>query len=383
LIGWDEILEGGLAPNAIVMSWRGEKGGITAATQNHQVIMTPSSPVYFDHTQTRNEDSIVIGGYNSLEAVYAYEPIPRELPADKARYVWGGQANVWTEYMRYPSKVEYMIFPRMSALSEVLWSPKESRNWSSFEKRLQTQFRRYELWKAGYSKAYYDVKVSLLPDPNTKGILVMAEPRDKTGQVTYSINGKTANRYSKPVLISQTGDVLVSYTKEGKVVNEVPLRFSFNKATGKKASIAKTPNGKYPGQGGALSLVNGIYSNKGLSHPDWLGWIGDDIEAVIDLGTPTVIDSVRLHTLDQNGSWVYLPQYVEVLGSPDGKSFTSMGRASSFVKDTLTMGWINVPIQKKKTRYIKVLAKNYGIIPEGKPGGGTRSWIFTDEIQVY
>ena len=90
-----------------------------------------------------------------------------------------------------------------------------------------------------------------------------------------------------------------------------------------------------------------------------------------------------MHTLDQNGSWVYLPQYVEVFTSSNGKTYTSVGRSSTFVTDTLTMGWITVPVQKKTARYIKVVAKNYGLIPDGQPGGGTKAWLFADEIQVY
>src|SRR5436309_982798 len=133
LFGWDEILEGGLAPNAVVMSWRGEKGGIDAANDNHKVIMTPGEYVYLDHSQSKNEDSLTIGGYTPIEKVYAYEPVPKGLDSTKAMFVQGAQGNVWTEYMAYPSKVEYMIFPRMSALSEALWSPKENRNWSDFE----------------------------------------------------------------------------------------------------------------------------------------------------------------------------------------------------------------------------------------------------------
>jgi hexosaminidase len=150
LIGWDEILEGGLAPNAVVMSWRGEKGGIEAAKQKHNVIMSPGNPVYFDYSQSENEDSLTIGGYNPIEKVYAFEPIPKELNADEAKYILGAQANVWTEYMTNSSKVEYMIFPRMAALSEVLWSPKEKKNWYDFERRLAGQFKRYDLWKAKY-----------------------------------------------------------------------------------------------------------------------------------------------------------------------------------------------------------------------------------------
>jgi hexosaminidase len=152
IIGWDEILEGGLAPNATVMSWRGEQGGIEAAKQHHDVIMTPSEYCYFDHAQTKNSDSVTIGGYLPLDTVYSYEPIPRELNSSEAHYILGAQANVWTEYMQYPSKVEYMIFPRMSALSEVLWSPKDSRNWETFSAELPEMYKRYELWGANYFK---------------------------------------------------------------------------------------------------------------------------------------------------------------------------------------------------------------------------------------
>ncbi len=160
IIGWDEILEGGLAPNATVMSWRGEEGGIEAAKQNHDVVMTPGGWVYFDHAQVEKDDSLTIGGFLPLGKVYGYEPIPKELNAEQAKHVLGGQANLWTEYITNLPKIEYMIFPRMSALSEVLWSPKNQRNWKLFLPRLQRQYKRYELWKSNYSKA-------VLAEPST------------------------------------------------------------------------------------------------------------------------------------------------------------------------------------------------------------------------
>ena len=156
IIGWDEILEGGLAPNAAVMSWTGEQGGIHAAKAKHNVVMTPGGWCYFDHSQTKNEDSITIGSYLPLEKVYGYEPIPESLTEDEAKYIMGAQGNVWTEYMAYPSKIEYMIFPRMSALSEVLWSSKENKSWPSFEKKLLHEFKRYDNFKINYSKAYFN-----------------------------------------------------------------------------------------------------------------------------------------------------------------------------------------------------------------------------------
>jgi hexosaminidase len=382
LIGWDEILEGGLAPNAVVMSWRGEKGGIEAAKQDHQVIMTPQKPVYFDHTQTRTEDSVVIGGYNNLESVYNYEPVPKELPEEKEKFVLGAQANVWTEYMRYPSKVEYMVFPRMSALSEVLWTSRDNRNWNAFEQKLMMQFKRFDLWKVHYSKAYFDLKVSIQPTKNFNGVSITAEPRDNSGMIQLVKKGQSAEKFSSPFLIKNTSDFEIHYVREQQVVNKVPLAFSFNKATGKKISITKTPNSMYPGQAGAFSLVNGIVAPRGLGYPDWMGWIGDDVEALIDLGKKNSFSTVKLHTIDQNGSWIYLPKSVEVYSSNDGKKFTLVGRTSDFVKSEGTLGWMTVKFPIKSARYIKVIAKNNGIIAEGKPGGGSKAWIFASEIQV-
>jgi len=152
LIGWDEILEGGLAPNAIVMSWRGESGGIAAAREKHQVIMTPGSHVYLDHSQTKNDDSVTIGGFTSLEKIYSYEPIPAVLTEAQGKYVLGAQGNVWTEYMAFPSKVEYMIFPRLSALSEVLWSPKAIKSWDGFKAKTRSLYQHYKMWDTNYFK---------------------------------------------------------------------------------------------------------------------------------------------------------------------------------------------------------------------------------------
>jgi hexosaminidase len=152
IIGWDEILEGGLAPNATVMSWRGEEGGIAAARQHHDVIMTPGTYCYFDHSQNKNEDSVTIGGYLPSEKVYNYEPVPKELNGEEAKFVLGAQGNVWTEYIGNMSKLEYMIFPRMSALSEVLWGPEKTREWSEFSSTLTELYKCYKLWGANYNE---------------------------------------------------------------------------------------------------------------------------------------------------------------------------------------------------------------------------------------
>ncbi len=154
IIGWDEILEGGLAPDATVMSWRGEQGGIEAAQQGHDVIMTPGHSLYFDHYQSDPiNEPYAIGGLTTLRDVYDYDPVPAILTDEQASHVLGAQANVWTEYMKTPQKVEYMVFPRMLALSEVTWSSKADRNWDSFSRRLPAQFDRLDKLTVNYKRS--------------------------------------------------------------------------------------------------------------------------------------------------------------------------------------------------------------------------------------
>jgi hexosaminidase len=155
IIGWDEILEGGLAPKATVMSWRGEAGGIEAAKMHHEVIMTPGGTNYFDHYQANPKtEPVAIGGFTTVEDVYQYEPIPKELTPNEAHYVLGAQGNLWTEYIHSGEKAEYMAYPRAVALAEVLWTPKESKNWLEFRARLQFHFERLDILGVHYAKHY-------------------------------------------------------------------------------------------------------------------------------------------------------------------------------------------------------------------------------------
>jgi len=152
LIGWDEILQGGLAPNATVMSWRGIEGGIAAARAGHDVVMAPGSHTYFDHYQSTDttREPLAIGGFLPLDTVYAFEPVPAELTADEARHVLGAQGQVWTEYIPDPKRVEYMAFPRACALAEVLWTPRDERDYADFTRRLATHLARLAVLDVNY-----------------------------------------------------------------------------------------------------------------------------------------------------------------------------------------------------------------------------------------
>jgi len=389
LIGWDEILEGGLAPNAAVMSWRGESGGIAAAKQHHEVVMTPTDYAYFDYSQTTNEDSVTIGGFVSLEKVYNYNPIPAALDAEEGKYVLGAQANLWTEYIKNPRKVEYMIFPRLTALSEVLWSAPQKKNWNDFEKRMQVQFNRYNLWKANYSRAFFDLRSSILPAPGNKGVLWKLETKQSSAQIRYKKHAagisfvptpaegmlyKTAVPITSSTAI--TGWSVMDKTVKG---NGISQEFKFNKATGKKITLTTQPAGKYASDG-AFTLVNGVQNEKGMSRSrEFLGFEGTDCDATIDFGQITSINEVIAHTLEQRGSWIYYPQGMEVFTSADGKQFNSIGSANIITDQKTLKLELASPV---KARYLRVWIKNKGIIPTGLPGADHKAWLFVDEIEV-
>jgi hexosaminidase len=426
LIGWDEILEGGLAPNAMVMSWRGEEGGITAAQQKHKVVMSPGNPVYFDHTQSENEDSVTIGGYNPIEKVYAYDPLPRELNVEEQKYILGGQANLWTEYIKNTRKVEYMVFPRMSALSEILWSPKTQKNWKDFERRLNTQIKRYELWKANYSKALFNLKATVIPAKNNTGVVWQVRSKMKHNICqTCWINAREEFTYTKDTYaydtitdVNEKGkEYIVSidstYMKAGEkgfrtvtslrndTLAIIPVNrsttliarqeyertngktfeqtFNFNKTTGKKISLAEPASGKYPGDG-AFTLVNGVQNTTGMKRSkEFLGFDGTDCIATIDLGKVTDMNRVTAHVYDDKGSWIWGPSGMSVMTSNDGKQFSSVTcPAPKAATDRIVCEFAN-PV---KARYIKVSIQNQGTIPAGYPGEGHKPWLFVDEIEV-
>ena len=422
IIGWDEILEGGLAKNATVMSWRGEEGGIAAAQQDHDVIMTPGTYCYFDHSQTKNEDSVTIGGYLPLEMVYGYEPIPAALNATQAKHILGAQANVWTEYISNVSKLQYMIFPRMGALSEVLWTPKKKRDWPDFERRLPALMQRYENWGANYSKAYYELIANVLPGENNIGLFWQLQNKDPSYFVTVNRISKLPYPEQIPELDSMgnvvsmdvinvrqeiIGDIDVTHQKigitqpgnysvnmiltsaKGKKTyfnNILSQQFSFNKATGKKITLVNPPNQSYPGNG-AFTLVDGIQNESGLSRSnEFLGFLGKDLDATIDLGN-TEVNKVTIHVLDQRGSWIYLPSAVEITYLPESNLTATV--IATAPKETRTFdpvkdaGINKIVIEAKHNcRYLHVVVKNFGIIPSGNPGAGTTAWLFADEIEV-
>jgi hexosaminidase len=222
IIGWDEILEGGLAPEATVMSWRGMEGGIEAAEQGHDVIMTPTSHCYFDYYQADREfEPVAIGGFTTLKKVYSFEPIPPELSDEEAKHILGAQGNVWTEYIASPEHAEYMAIPRMIALAEVLWSSKNKRNYKHFNRRLQTHFKRFDLQNINYSKGSF--KVDILPEQDSiSGVTkVKLESEIWEAQIYYTLDGTlpdtSAILYKEPFEAKENVVIKAAVNVDGKI----------------------------------------------------------------------------------------------------------------------------------------------------------------------
>jgi hexosaminidase len=384
IIGWDEILEGGLAPNAAVMSWRGTEGGIAAAKQKHYVVMTPGSHCYFDHYQGEpKNEPVAIGGYTSVEKVYSLEPTPAVLSKEEGKYILGAQANLWSEYISTPEHVEYMIMPRMAALAEVVWGTSNPVNYKDFQNRLIQHFSVYDKKGINYSRSIFEVTSKVSPSQNGKGVLFSLKSANEG--IRYTIDGTNPNEasmlYEKPINISKSQTVKAAYFENGKqksAVIEQP--FFISKSTGKNIDLVHQPHENYS-IGGSFTLVDGMRGNMAKYGRDWIGFWGKDLEATIHLDKNAKVSKVTVDVLQNDGSWIYYPKYLEVQLSKDGKNFKSVGKITE--DEIVKMkGVVNVMFNKQEAKFIKVIAPNAGKIPEGKPGAGSSCWLFFDEIVV-
>jgi hexosaminidase len=227
IIGWDEILEGGLAPNAAVMSWRGIAGGIAAAKQHHDVTMTPAAFMYFDYYQGEPyNEPVAIGGLLTLEKVYSYEPVPAELTSDEAIYIKGVQANVWSEFIHSAEKVEYMTLPRAAAMAEVAWTPARLKNWEGFKDRMEGQYQRYDAMGINYSKSAYNVWQTVTNAAN-KSATITLTTNSARPEIHYTTDSTeptlTSPVYKAPFQVTTPATIKSATFKGGKQVSKVSV----------------------------------------------------------------------------------------------------------------------------------------------------------------
>lgn len=388
-IGWDEILEGGLAEGATVMSWRGESGGIAAAKQHHDVVMTPNSYLYFDYYQSLDKanEPIAIGGYLPLETVYSYEPMPKELTADEARHIIGVQANIWTEYMPTFKQMQYMALPRLAALSEVQWSQPALKDYNSFTNRLTEFTHLYDRLGYNYAKHLYNVAIHVDSDNKWREILIHMTTAGNA-EIRYTLDGTepTANStlYTGAIVLQKSAKIRAAAFRNGKRSSVTSQDISFNKATACPVELLQPTHKNYTYKGGA-TLTDGLLGDKGFGTGRWLGFSGNDLEAVIDLKQNTDVSSVSLNTCVDKGSWIFDARNIEVSVSADGKSFTKVASKSLPALEEQTPDNIytyELTFPQTTTRYVKVTATSEHNIPEWHGGKGKPAFLFVDEISV-
>lgn len=387
IIGWDEILEGGLAPNATVMSWRGMDGGIEAAKQKHNVVMTPNTYVYLDYYQSADTDlePEAIGGYLPLEKVYSFEPTAGISPEDQ-KYVIGAQANLWTEYIPTFSQVEYMIMPRIDAVADIQWSDPSKKDYQTFLPRVARMTQLYDRLGYNYGKHIFDINASLTTNTEN-GTLDIALTKLGEGDIYYTVDGSDPTiasiKYEGPVQINQDCEFKAIVVRPNGTSRIFSEDIFFNKATMKPITLKEQPSKGYVFNG-AQVLVDGLRGGSNYKTGHWLGFQGKDLDATIDLKEPTEIQKVSFNTNVVKGDWIMGASAVTVKVSDDGKNFKEVAskkipELTQNDKDGLYPQEISfAPV---KARYVEVII-NSSKLPKWHGGAGSPAFLFVDEIEI-
>jgi len=390
LLGWDEILEGGLAPNAVVMSWRGTEGGIAAARAGHDVVMSPTSHCYFDYYQGDPlAEPLAIGGFVPLRKVYSFEPVPLELTTEDAARILGAQANLWTEYVLTPKHAEYMTFPRIAALAEVGWTAKQKRDWTDFTARMNKQYVRYDRAGINYAKSAYAVRIFPELEAGKREFTVRLETDTYKPDIHFSLDGgeptASSPRYEKPLRLKKTAVLKAAAFLDGRMIGRPTEEKLFRHlALGLPAALSFPYKEEYNG-GGPLALCDGLRGSRSSGDGRWQGFEGDDLIAVIDLGKGRKIARVVAGFLQNSASWIFLPNSVEISVSGDVKEYTVIATLANDISPLDPEPRVKefpADLAGKKARYVRVHARNIGVCPDGHPGAGNRAWLFADEIII-
>ncbi len=391
LIGWDEILEGGLAPEATVMSWRGEEGGIAAAQMGHDVVMSPNSNCYFDHYQADPATQPkAIGGLTTLKDVYHYSPVPAELNEAEQEHILGAQGNVWTEYIATPEYAEYMAVPRMLALAEVDWSLESKINWERFLRKLEPHFVRLAIMDVNYCDAIFAVEITPEFDQDSKVLLIKMETEIPNAEIRYTLDGSepelTSLLYDTLYKLKESATIKARTFVDGIKKGHVATRdVKLHKGVGKPISYKYKYSDRYTA-GGESGLVNGISGSVHYGDGNWQGFSGDDIEIVIDLGKISQIKDISVGFLQNITTWIFLPSKISYLVSDteDGK-YESVGEFLNAVPQESKKAMIknfHKTFSDLRARYVKIIAQNPGQCPDWHPGAGSPSWVFIDEVVI-
>jgi len=370
LIGWDEILEGNLNNSATIQSWRGEEGGIIAAKNKQNAIMSPTSHCYFDY----GLDAI------NLEKVYHYEPIPKSLNDDESTYILGAECNMWSE--RAPQEViDSKVFPRLLAMSEVLWSAKE-KDYTDFYARVQKHYKNLDAMgvKYGYENTPITSNIKFI----NNHFKVALEKGSQKMKIEYKINDNKWQEYKKPFYIESTSTIYARGVKDNREYGDFQKKIIKHIATGKKVMYANKYNKSYSADGD-YSLTDGLLGSNNFRDGYYQGFFGDNLEVIIDLKKKTKISEIKSSFFQYHLSWIILPKEVIYYISEDGKKFTEIKKLKNDIP-IMEEGKFKKTFELKKdniyARYVKIKALNIKNLPKAHPAAGSKAWIFADEIII-
>lgn len=403
IIGWDEILDGGVAPGATVHSWRGETGGIKAAKMGHNVIMSPTSNLYIDHTQANPEyEPKTIGGYVPLKYVYDYDPVPSELTEEEGKLVLGAQANLWTEYVKDEKQAEYMTYPRLLALAEINWTKKENKDYDRFLKAVNKE-NKFITSKGINTYPLKNIEYSMRVDKENKALIIKLDKELLNTEIRYTLDGTmpttSSSIYSEHIILKEVCDLTAQLFKDGKpIFNPLKLRLGYHHAIDSKVSyIAPSKYREQYKASGELTLTDGILGSYSHSDKIWQGFL-TSFDVMLDLSDKKAFSAINIRFMHSPGAWIFLPEEVEFYISHDAQNWTKIGRektgeiedanknhtrnylllVNKAGRSTATEENDNIKLynsdRKIEARYVRIKASNV------RPSGG---WLFSDEILVY
>ena len=390
VIGWDEILEGEVADDAVIMSWRGASGGLQAARMGHDAIMTPNTHFYLDYYQTLDTENepLAIGGYIPIWKCYSYEPYTKGMTDDEKAHILGVQANLWTEYIETEEHLEYMLLPRMAALSEVQWCQNGNKSWERFLDSADDICAIYET--AGYNYAKHIFQITGSTAVNGRKSYVEA-CLDIQGDIDihYTLDGSEPGPgspvYDGPVEIDGSCTLKATAFREGVTTKTYEKTFHGHKAMGRPVTLCTEPHSSYR-YGAPDCLTDGIHGTDNYTSGDWAGWYSGPFEAVVDMKGCGEYSEVSLGVFVFKYDWIFNPTDMRIEVSDNGKDFTEVAYAEYETIQNLEEGngrqEYRLDFEPTDAKYLKISAGAVMAIPQWHAGAGNPSFVFVDEITV-
>lgn len=387
IIGWTEILEGGLVPDATLMSWIGESGGIEAAHQHHDVIMTPNTYLYFDYYQSKKveDEPLAIGGYLPIEKTYNYEPMPKVLTKEEQQYIKGVQANLWTEYIPVFSQVQYMVLPRLGAAAEVQWTDPSKKDYKDFLRRVPHLVAVYDCYGWNYATHVYDVNVDMKAD-TVNHVLNVQLSTMADDPIYYTLDGQDPTekslKYTKPFTIDQSV-VLKTMAVHPDRTSKISVdTIRFNKATLKPVVLLQ-PNESRFSPDGPVVLVDGRNGNHSFDTGVWLTVAGNDLEAVINMQAETILNSASVHVYVRKDAWLFDARGFSVSVSSDNKNYKEVASQEyKQMQESDSDGIIEheLSFDPCKATYVKIKVISEKSMPDWHWNAGKAPFLLVDEI---